>query len=69
MSERETVVELPFAADCCPWVVEAANSGTIDSSRWGGGWLQRARAGRGGAYGGSAGATPVGLNSRGSEGV
>jgi hypothetical protein len=20
MSERETVVELPFAADCCPWV-------------------------------------------------
>ena len=24
VSERETVVELPWAADCCPCVVEAA---------------------------------------------
>jgi hypothetical protein len=28
MSERETVVELPFAADCCP-CVEAENRVTI----------------------------------------
>jgi hypothetical protein len=30
LSERETVVELPLAADCCPCVVEAANRVTRD---------------------------------------
>jgi hypothetical protein len=35
MSERETVVELPFAADCFPCVVEAANRVTV------GFWYQR----------------------------
>jgi hypothetical protein len=29
LSERETVVELPFAADSCPCVVEAMNHVTI----------------------------------------
>jgi hypothetical protein len=31
LSERETVFELPWAGDCCPCVVEAANRVTSDS--------------------------------------
>jgi hypothetical protein len=32
LSERETVVELPFDADCCPCAVEAANR--VTSNCW-----------------------------------